>query len=341
MSTQKVSITDIAEKTGLSTTTVSRVITGKGEQYRISKASQQKILDTAKQMNYVPNFFAANLRSGKSKTIALVVPSLSNPFFAAIASGVNAEIRKYGYITIISDSDENPENEKKELEQLNAMNIEGLIIAPCGNKWEHIKELYDQQLPVICIDRYFEDLDLPYVSTDNYDGAFRATKYLINNRHTSIACIQGVRESTPNRLRVKGFTEAIEGTSVKHYSIVGDDFTIQNGYLETKLLMQQKVRPTAILTLSYPIAMGCLKALKEENLRIPEDLSILTFDDHPYIDYLSTPLSCVSQPVTDIIQIAVKFLFSKLENKDMNVTKVLLKPRIILRDSIKTVTKPS
>jgi len=337
MDTQKATITDIAEKTGLSTTTVSRVLNGKGDQFRISKDSQQKILEAAKEMRYVPNLYAANLRTGKSKTIALIVPSLSNPFFAAIASGVNAEIRKHGYITIISDSDENPENEKKELEQLNAMNIEGLIIAPCGNKWMHIKEVYDQQLPVICIDRYFEELDLPYISTDNYEGAFRATKYLLNNGHTSIACIQGIRESTPNRLRVKGFTEALEGSGVNNYSIVGDDFTIQNGYLETKLLMQQKVRPTAILTLSYPIAMGCLKALKEENLRIPEELSIITFDDHPYIDYLSTPLSCVSQPVTDIVQIAVKFLISKLEKKDMHVPKVLLKPKIIIRDSIRTL----
>ena len=217
-------------------------------------------------MHYVPNLYAANLRTGKSKTIALIVPSLSNPFFAAIASRVNTDIRKYGYITIISDSDENPEKEKKKMEKLTAMNIEGLIIAPCGNKWKHIKDVYDQQLPVICIDRYFEDLDLPYVSTDNYEGAFRATKYLLNNGHTSIACIQGIRESTPNRLRVKGFTEALEGSGVNDYSIVGDDFTIQNGYLETKLLMQQKVRPTAILTLSYPIAMGCLKALKEEKV---------------------------------------------------------------------------
>lgn len=337
MKIQKVSITDIAKKTGLSTTTVSRVINGKGEQYRISKVSQQKILDAAKEMHYVPNLYAANLRTGKSKTIALIVPSLSNPFFATIANGVNTEIRKYGYITIISDSDENPDNEIKELEQLNAMNIEGLIIAPCGNKWRHIKEVYDQQLPVICIDRYFEDLDLPYVSSDNYDGAFHATKYLINNGHTSIACIQGIRESITNRLRVKGFTEALEDSGVSNYCIVGDDFTIQNGYLETKLLLQQKVRPTAILTLSNTIAMGCMKALKEDNVRIPDDLSIITFDEHPYLDYLSTPLTCVAQPVNDIIQIAVKFLFSRLENKDMPVTKVLLKPKIIIKDSVKTL----
>lgn len=337
MSNHKVSITDIAKKAGLSTTTVSRVINGKGEQYRISKVSQQKILEVAKEMRYVPNLYAANLRTGKSNTVALIVPSLSNPFFAAIASGLNAEIRKYGYITIISDSNENFENEKKELEQLSARNIEGLIIVPSGNQWRHIKELYDQQLPIICIDRYFEDLDLPYVSTDNYDGAFHATKYLINNGHVSIACIQGVKESTPNRLRVKGFKEALEQSGIRDYWVVGDDFTIQNGYLETKLLMQQKVRPTAIFTLSNTIAMGCIKALKEENIRIPQDVSIITFDEHPYLDYLSTPLSCVAQPVNDIIQIAVKFLFTKLENKDMNVIKVLLKPKIIIKDSVKTI----
>jgi LacI family transcriptional regulator len=266
-----------------------------------------------------------------------MVPSLNNPFFASIVSGLNAEIRKYGYITIISDSDENFENEKKELEQLIARNIEGLIIVPTGNQWRHIKELYDQQLPIICVDRYFEELDLPYVATDNYDGAFHATKCLINNGHVSIACIQGVRESTPNRLRVKGFKDALEESGISSYWVVGDDFTIQNGYLETKLLMQQKDRPTAIFALSNTIAMGCMKALKEENIRIPQDVSIITFDEHPYLDFLSTPLSYVAQPVDDIIQIAVKYLFSRMQNKDMNVIKVLLKPQVVIKESIKTL----
>jgi LacI family transcriptional regulator len=337
MSRHKVSITDIAKKTGLSTTTVSRVINGKGEQYRISEASRKKIMEAVKEMRYVPNIYAANLRTGKSNTVALMVPSLNNPFFASIVSGLNAEIRKYGYITIISDSDENFENEKKELEQLIARNIEGLIIVPTGNQWRHIKELYDQQLPIICVDRYFEELDLPYVATDNYDGAFHATKCLINNGHVSIACIQGVRESTPNRLRVKGFKDALEESGISSYWVVGDDFTSQNGYLETKLLMQQKDRPTAIFALSNTIAMGCMKALKEENIRIPQDVSIITFDKHPYLDFLSTPLSYVAQPVDDIIQIAVKYLFSRMQNKDMNVIKVLLKPQVVIKESIKTL----
>lgn len=337
--TQKVSITDIAKKTGLSTTTVSRVLSGKAEKYRIGKKSQQKIENAAEEMNYIPNHFAANLRTGKSNTIALVVPSLSNPFFANIASEINAEIRKYGYITIISDSDENPEIEKMELEQLRARNIEGLIIAPCGNQWKHIKDLHDQGLPVICIDRYFENLDIPFVSTDNYDGAYHATQFLIKSGHSEIACIQGVQESTPNRLRVKGFVDALEESGIKDYCVTGDDFTVQNGYLETKLILHQKERPTAIFTLSNTIAMGCMKALKEENLKIPQDISLITFDEHPYLDYLSTPLSCVAQPVSDISKIATKFLFSKLNNKGIRINQVLLKPEIKIKESIKQMTK--
>jgi LacI family transcriptional regulator len=312
-------------------------LNGKAEQYRIGQNSQQKIQEAVKEMHYVANHFAANLRSGKSNTIALIVPSLSNPFFANIASEINAEIRKFGYITIISDSDENLEIEKMELEQLWARNIEGLVIAPCGNQSAHIKSLHDSGLPVVCVDRYFEDLDIPYVSTDNHDGAVTATRHLINNGQTFIACIQGVRSSTPNQLRVKGFVETIKNAGLKEYTIVGDDFTVQNGYLETKLLLQQEKRPTAILALSNTIALGCMKALKEESIQIPNDISLITFDEHPYLDYLSTPLSCIAQPVSDICKIATKFLFAKLNNSDFKPSQLLLKPTIQIKESVKKV----
>ena len=337
MTNQKVNIIDIAEKTGLSTTTVSRVLNGKAEQYRIGKKSQKIVRDAAKKLNYVPNLYAANLRTGKSNTIALIVPSLNNPFFSGIASKINIEVRKFGYNTIIGDSDENQEIEKMELQQLMSRNIEGLIIVPCGNQWEHIKNLHDQGLPIICIDRYFEGLEIPFVSTDNYDGAYAATRHLIENGHFLISCIQGVKQATPNRLRIKGFKDAMEESGISNYSIVGDEYSVQNGYLETKLLLQQKERPTAIFTLSNTIAMGCLKAFKEENIRIPKDISLITFDDHPYLDYLATPLSCIAQPVNDISKIAIKFLFSRLNDHEMKTQQVLLKPKIKFKESVKRI----
>lgn len=337
MTNQKVNINDIAAKTGLSISTVSRVLNGKAEQYRIGEKSQHKIIEASKELNYIPNQFAANLRTGRSNTIALIVPSLNNPFFADLASTINAEVRKSGYVLMISDSDENMDIEKMELQQVLSRNIEGLIIVPCGNQRNHIKQLHDQGLPIVCIDRYFEELDIPFVSTDNYDGAYSATKHLIDNGHSLINCIQGVQQSTPNKLRVKGFKDAMENAGFLNYNIVGDDFSVQNGYLETRLFIQQEERPTAIFTLSNTIAMGCMKALKEMNVRIPEDISLITFDDHPFLDYLETPLSCIAQPVSDISKIAVKFLFSKLNNIETKINQVLLKPEMKFKKSVRRI----
>jgi LacI family transcriptional regulator len=332
---QKVNIVDIAKKAGVSISTVSRVLNGKAEEFRISEKSQLKIRETARKLNYIPNQFAASLKSGKTSTIGLIIPSLSNPFFAEIASEINAEVRNRGYVTIIGDSDENSEIEDDELLQMEARNTEGLVIAPCSQNAKNIKKLHDQGFPVVCIDRYFENLDIPYVSTDNYEGAIMGTQHLIEQGHKSIACIQGLQTSVPNKLRIKGFKHAMSEAGIKDQVISGDEFSIQNGYKETKLLLQLRKRPTAIFALSNTIAIGCIKALGEEGVRVPDDISLITFDDHPFLDYLATPLTCITQPTREICQIAIKHLFFMLTNKEIKTKHVLLKPELKYRRSVK------
>ena len=136
---------------------------------------------------------------------------------------------------MIADSDENLEAEGMVLQQMMSRNVDGLIIAPCSYQWDHIQHLYEHGLPIVCIDRYFEGLEIPFVSTDNYNGAYNATKHLIENGHSIITCIQGVQHSTPNKLRVKGFKNAMEESGLQDCIVTGDDFSIQNGYLETPL----------------------------------------------------------------------------------------------------------
>jgi len=335
MNRRKTNIKDIAQNTGLSITTVSRVLNGKAKQYRISEKSQKIILEAAETLNYIPNQIAVNLQSGKTKTIALIVPSLMNPFFSRIAGMINMELQQMGYATLISDCDENPEIEKEELKQMNSRNVEGIIIAPCDNSPDQLKLIQNLKIPVICLDRYIEGLDIPFVSTDNYRGAYLATKHLIKNGHTNIACIQGIESSMPNKLRIKGFKAALEETGIKISSISGYDFSVQNGYTETLLLLQNKVKPTAIFAMSNTIALGCMKALKENNFRIPEDISLIAFDDHPYLDYLSTPLTCVAQPVNDICKIAVRLLFSRINNEEIKADQVFLQPSLKFRESVK------
>jgi LacI family transcriptional regulator len=256
-----------------------------------------------------------------------------------MASLINTEVRKYGYTTIIGDSNEDIEVEKMELHQFVSRNIEGLIIVPCGSEVDHIKQIYDMGLPLTLLDRYFEDVDIPFVATDNFNGAVKATKHLMEYGHTSIACIQGVKESIPNKLRVKGYKHVMKEAGINKVRVVGDDFSVQNGFLETKLLLQWKERPTAIFTLSNTIAMGCLKALKEENIRVPEDISLITFDDHPYLDFLATPITSIAQPVEDMCKIAIKCLFSRMQNtEDLITDKVILKPEIKIRESVNRIT---
>lgn len=331
---KKTSIKDIARETDFSITTVSRVLNGKGEEYRISQKTEKLVQEAAKKLNYRANYAAANLKSGKSNTIALLIPSLSNPFFANMASEINKDLREAGYITILSESSENLRIEKDILDTLFTRNIEGLIIVPCSERYEHIVQLRNQGLPIICIDRYFENLDMPYVSTNNYEGAKMGTKHLIDNGHRKIAGIQGVLKSIPNQKRVLGFTDALREAGIDSTDISGNDFSVQNGYLETKLLLQKKEKPTAIFAFSNTIALGCLKALKEADLTIPDDISLITFDDHPYLEHLSTPLSCITQPESDIASLAIRFLFALLENDDLKTGQVLLKPELKVRSSV-------
>lgn len=327
-------IYDIAKELGLSATTISRVLSGKADRYRIGKATQLKVKELAEKLNYVPNEFAANLRSGKSNTIALSIPSIDNPFFARIVRDLNKELRSKDFLTILNENDEDDRVEIEALRKLQSRNIEGLIIAPCGSNSKEIQRLYANGLPIVCIDRYFENIDIPYVATDNLLGGYMGTKHLIDKGHKDIACIQGNKDSMPSIRRVEGYIKALKEANIDNRYIEGDSFDEQNGYLETKLLLQSKKKVSAIFTLSNTIAIGCLKALKEEGLKVPEDFSLITFDDAPYLDLLSTPITSVAQPLKEISSIAIKLLISELKNEPLSNPQVLLKPKIIHRESV-------
>lgn len=334
---QKINIADIARITGYSTSTVSRVLNGKADNYRISKATQEKIKSTADEYNYTPNEFARNLRKGSGRTIALIVPSLKNPFFAEMASAINLEASKANYITLIGDSDDNIAIERRTVKQLTSRSIDGMIIVPCSNVSDHLLQLKKRGMPLICIDRYFENQDLSFVTSDNYNGAYLAAKYLIELGHTNIACIQGVKDSTPNTQRVKGFKDAMSDHGINTYSVTGDSFSEQNGYLETKLLLQTENRPTAIFAFSNTIAMGSLKAIREEELKIPDEISLITFDNNPYLDYIDPPLTCVSQPIEEICKMAIRILFTKINEKENTTKRVFLKTRLMIKESAKSI----
>lgn len=331
----KVTLASLAQKTGFSTSTISRVLTGKSEEYRIKPETRDIILKVAAESNYAPNIIAQNLRTNRTGTIGLLLPSVANPYFADIASIIIKEARKFRYTTMVIDSDENEATEKSSVSTLIARQVDGIIAAPSGTQPELFEEINKKLCPVILIDRYFVDSSLPYVSTNNYLGSIMAIDNLIMNGHSEIACIQGAINSTPNKKRIAGYISALEKAGIRDKAtIVGNEFSEQNGYLETKLLLNKTERPTAIYALSNTIALGAIKAIKETGLNIPADISLISFDDSIYMDYMTPSVSRISQPAEEMGKLASKLLFESIQNKTRCTTQIELAPSLISRNSV-------
>lgn len=331
----KETLSTIASRLGVSVSTVSRVLSGDARRHRIPQATAERIMEEARRCHYTPSHSAKTLRTRKSYAIGVVIPSLSNPFFADMASVIISEASLHGYTTIIIDTMEAESNQKLALESMSARQVEGIIAAPCGGE-EDLLALDASGIPVVLVDRYFEDTALPYVTTNNYKGGVLATRALIDAGHKDIVCLQGVTSSMPNKMRVRGYTDAMKEAGLEdRIKVVGREFSIQNGYLETRMLLKGQDRPGAIFALSNTIGLGAMKAIREMNLRIPEDISMISFDNNIYLDYMIPPIARVSQMLEDMARLATKVLFERISNPGMPASHVMLTPTLIPGGSIK------
>ncbi len=337
---KKSTLADIARLTGLSITTISRVLNGKSEEFRISKSSQDIVLKAVKELDYRPNVAAQSLRSNSMHTIGLLVPRIDNPFFANIASIIIREAHKYTYPVMVIDTVENPLEEDAALDTLLSRNVDGIIVAPCSDSPERLREIAEKK-PVVLIDRYYENEDLPYVATDNYSGAVEAVNLLIANGHRDIMCIQGSPLSITSRNRVKGYRDAMVNAGLEDFlNIRGNDYSVQNGYIETKLELLSGRPVSAIFALSSTILLGAMKAIEEQGLKVPDDISLLSFDNNVFLDYLNPSITRVCQPVEHIGIVAVKLLMDSILGLSVRQPSMLLPPSVLLRNSVRPVIAP-
>ena len=323
----------MAERLGYSATTISRVLSGKAEKYRISPDTVNAVLREARRCNYSPSVAAQSLRTRRSNTIGLLLPSVANPYFADMASVIITELNSAGYTTIVVDTMESEQRLSESARSLISRQVDGILAVPCGEKGMDL-EMLSAQIPVVLIDRYYEDTSLPYVTTNNYQGGLDATRHLLSRGHTRISCIQGVQSSMPNKERVRGYVKAMEAEGLaQDIDIIGNEFSVQNGYLETKLLMSRAQRPTAIFALSNTIMLGALKAIREAGLRIPEDVALISFDNNLYMDYMTPSITRISQPVEDMAKLAVKILLDKIKGASNCGSQLRLSPIMVAGES--------
>jgi LacI family transcriptional regulator len=329
-------LNDIADSAGVSVSTVSRVLNQKAARYRISPETEQLILKTAKALNYRPNHLARGLRLKQTNTLGLIAPDISNPFFAYVIKRVQRVAHDQGYSLVVCNTDETLELEREQVQLLYRKRVDGIIAMPVGLDSTHFEELVEKGVPMVMLDRCFDHMEVNSVVVDNYRGAYDAVAHLVEMGHERIAFVQGLPGTFTNTERLRGYRDALRERSVAvdESLIVGGDFRQENGFIETKLLMSRTDRPTAIFASSDLITLGALQTIADEGLSIPEDVSLLTFDDFDFAPFLRCPLTAVRQPKEMMGEMAVKLLIDDLRSGTQSAKRIVLKPTLVRRESV-------
>ncbi len=329
----------IAKDLKISVSTVSRILNGKGKESRISDATVASVLKYAEEIGYAPNLIAKGLQASQTFTLGLMVPNIANPFFAVMAKNIENWASKAQYSIILIDSDEDVEKEKMQLRNMMSRKVDGIIVAPVGDSYQHFSKIVEQKIPLIFADRYFTDSTIPYITSDNYQGSYDATKELIAKGHSRICLISGNGANELVRERAKGYIDAIKNAdiAVSEELMVGNSFSVQNGFESTKSILQLKNPPTAIFAMNNLIGFGVLQAVKELRLKIPEAFSLIIFDNHPYLSLLNPSISTVKQNSKKIGEMAVKAILKEINN-DFDITSMKIPTELILRESVLNLT---
>ena len=339
MKFKAVTIKDIAKALDMSTSTISRALRGSHE---ISTETKQIVLDYAKTVNYRPNPIAQSLKERRSRSIGVVVSEIANTFFSQVINGIESIAYSKGYHVIISQSHESYEREVTNLEYLSSRSVDGLLVSLslATKDVSHIKALHEKGFPIVFFDRVAEDIDTHKVIVDNFQGAYVATKHLIENGFTKIAHITFSEHLTLTKERLKGYKQALDESDIpcqkEYVKNCRHDHTVWSEVQESiRQLLLLRPRPDAIFAANDRLTMCALHALREAGIRIPEEIALTGFSNSEIVNLLFPPLTAVKQPAYEMGQAATELLIELIESK-RPVTKFetrVLMPELTVRDS--------
>lgn len=336
----RVTIKDIARKTGLSISTVSLVLNRKSD--RISEKTIQKVLKTAQEMHYHPNRIAVGLITKKTQTLGLIIPDIANAFFADIAKGAETECQKQGYSLILCNTNDNPLKDVDYVNVLIDKGVDGILFTMAVSSQVH-KDLQcfhivqQAEKPMILVDRAVQDEDadseVPCVSVDNELGGYLATRHLLQLGHKKIGFISGPMGEQSAQNRLFGYIKALQEGSVTFDPtlIKVGDYHRETGYRLSGELIEQGV--TAIFAGNDMMAYGVYKQAKERHLAIPEDLSVVGFDDLEFSQLMEVPLTSMKQPAYEIGECAVQKIIRWIEHPEKMPESMRFQPQLVVRES--------
>lgn len=330
---RKVTIVDIAEELDISPSTVSRALNGIG---RMNDETRQQIINLAKKWDYHPNPHAQRLKKTKTSTIGLIVPELTHHFYSQIVKGADSVLDEIGYQQIICVSNEEYEKEKNAAEALLNARVDGLLVALSNetNDYNHIQQLINEEIPVVFLDRMCEDIQAPYVMTDDFEGAKLATQYLIDIGCNNIAFVKGPEIISTTFSRFMGYKEALQ----KNKMSVNDQLIIvHENRVNLKDRLEQIIKEFKIdglLAHSDYHAFRAMEEIQKLGYKVPDDISIIGYADEPLAYYTTPKITTVKQPAFEIGKVGMELLLHQINTGEKGEPRTL-NTELIIRNSTK------
>jgi LacI family transcriptional regulator len=318
-----VTLRDVAAKAGVSAITVSRALNNTGY---VSPDTRQRISAAAAELHYVPNDLASSLRSRRTQLLALLVTDITNPFWTTVARGVEDAAMDAGYGVILCNTDEEQAKEARYLDLLLRRRIDGLVVSPTVESTAILQNLERRSTPFVLIDRRVDGIQADSVRGDSRGGAYQLTMHLLQTGYRRIGMIGGPASISTSVERVAGYLDALNemGIDPNPALIRSGGYRESWGYEATLEMLEVRPRPDAFFAANNVIALGALRAIRSLELRVPEDIALVSFDDFPYATAADPFLTCVVQPAAAIGSAAVRLLLDRLANPDLEPREVVL-----------------
>lgn len=320
----KATMKDIAQKTGLGLATISKYMNGGN----VLEKNRIAIESAIEELDYTVNEFARGLKTNRSKTVGVVIPQLNNIFMTSIITSVEDVLRRHGYGILVTDTGKDAEREEEAIRFLLRKKVDGLFIIATSKEVKVLDMVLKNQIPVVVVDRKIERLEgtADMVLVENFQAAKKTVQYLIDMGHRKIGILIGSRETYTSRRRMDGYREALmeNGIPIRESWIATADFTVQGGYESTKRLLKEKEPITALFATNYEMTLGALLALNEKGISIPEQISLIGFDNPDLAKAMRPKLTLVSQPIEEIGKSAAKLLLERMEGRETGSGKTIV-----------------
>lgn len=329
---QSATMRDVALHAGVSVQTVSYVVNGTGN---ISEETRLRVLRAIEELNYRRNPIARSMRTHQTRMIALIVLEIANPVLSLIASTIEAAAYAQDYHVLLYNTGLDPARERIYLNEIGDRRADGAIIVNVIDR-QVTAQLSDERVPAVLIDCPTPDSPLPTVSVDNLRGAYAATQHLLDLGHRRIAHIAGSRDIAIARERERAYRQALDDGGVAYQRVIFSDnieWSYESGYTAMKTLLADPEPPTAVFAASDAMAIGAYRALAEYGLRVPDDMSLVGFDNIEASAFTTPPLTTVHQPFLELGQAAFGLLHRMLDGEPLAAPNVLLPADIIVRES--------